>query len=200
MGGCAPHVFALLLGGLGTSLGATFWARSRRGADLLAGASGRTFAAAMAAAAFAGPAAAYAIVRSLVVEPASDLLAVSPGLTLLLGIAVGLPMGVPGVIAGRSEATRRRRERKKWRDHVPTKDDRRAYAASLVKQIRELSPTPRELTAGIGGDGGTILRFEGDIAADEGEKLTRALREDLADVGFKRVEGANGSKEWWSRV
>lgn len=51
----------------------------------------------------------------------------------------------------------------------------------------------------IGGAGGTVLKFEGDLSAEEGERLTVALRADLKEVGFKRVEGG-GAKSWWVRV
>lgn len=83
---------------------------------------------------------------------------------------------------------------------MPTKDDRRAYAEKIAQQIMDLSPKPRKLTARISGDGGTVLVFEGEIDAIEGERLTKALRIDLSDVGFKRVEGKDGAREWWSPV
>ena len=52
----------------------------------------------------------------------------------------------------------------------------------------------------IGGNGGTILKLEGDFSAKEGERLTDALREDLKSLGFKRVEGKGAGGDWWSRV
>lgn len=199
MGTYTVHVIALLAGGLGASLGATFWARSPRGSRVLASMGGATFTAALAGAVFLALAAAYGLVRSMAtgLDAGVD---VTPLALLLLGCAIGVPMGAPGLLVGRSEARRREQEAGKWRERVPTRDDRRAYADQLVAQITELSPTPRRLTASIAGDGGTILRFEGDVTAEEGEKLTRALRNDLKNVGFKRVEGAQGTGEWWSRV
>jgi hypothetical protein len=200
LGAWAPHVAALLVGGLGVSLGATFWARSARGSALLARASGGTVTAGVCAALFIGPAAAYVLLRDVVTSASTDIAGVPPIQLLLIGVAIGLPMGVPGMLASRSDARRREAARQKRREYVPNRDDRRVYAASIARQITELSPTPREITARITGDGGTTLRLEGPIDATEGERLTRALCEDLADVGFKRVEGSHGGTEWWSRV
>ena len=70
----------------------------------------------------------------------------------------------------------------------------------MVKQILDVSPRPRRLSASVGGDGGRVLRLEGDIDPAEGERLTAALRSDLAELGFKRVEGTGNASEWWSRV
>jgi len=188
------------VGGLGTSLGLTFGMRTSRGQAFLVSLSGMIVGLSCVLATALGGSIAFIIVRSVMERGTADPTALPAGQLLMLGIAVGLPLGVPGVLAAWSDARRRDRAAKKKRDFVPTKDDRRAYAAQLVDQITEVSPTPRTLTASIGGDGGTVLRFEGDIDAKEGERLTTALRGDLADVGFKRVEGKNGSKEWWSRV
>jgi hypothetical protein len=148
----------------------------------------------------AGALAAYRIGVSLIDAGATSGADISVPLVFALGLAVGLPIGVPGLLAAWTEARRKDRETRRKRDFVPTKDDRRGYAVQLVQQIMDVSPRPRELSASIAGDGGTVLRFEGDIDAAEGERLTTALRLDLSEVGFKRVEGQNGSKEWWTRV
>jgi hypothetical protein len=63
-----------------------------------------------------------------------------------------------------------------------------------------VSPTPRSVSASIGGEGGRVLVLSGDIGADEAERLTTALRADLVELGFKRIEGGKGSKQWWTRV
>ncbi len=195
-----PHVIALLVGGLGTSLGLTLWGRSARGRSRLE----RTSVAASVSAAVAVSAllgvGAFWLVRRFLEDPTAALDGVHPAGWLLVGAAVGVPIGIPGLVAAHVEALRSAKKRRKLRDHVPTKDERRAYAIDLVKQIREVSPTPRELAARIDGDGGTVLLLEGEIDAKEGEALTAALRADLAAVGFKRVEGKHGSKSWWARV
>ncbi|MDA0328310.1 MAG: hypothetical protein O2958_04795 [Gemmatimonadetes bacterium] len=200
LGAFTPHVLALLVGGLGASLGLTYATRTPRAQKALLVLSGRTLALCGLATVALGAALAYRLVPgilgTLLVEPRTA----SVLQFFVLGAAVGLPLGIPGAIAAWSDARRRDRALRKRKEQPPTKDDRRRYAADIVTQITEMSTTPRTLTADIGGDGGTVLLFEGDIDATEGERLTAALRQDLADLGFKRVEGRKGSREWWSRV
>lgn len=196
----APHIIALLAGGLGTSLGLTYGTRTARVRPTLLKMKGGMFGLFCAGMAGGGGALAFWIVRSWVTNGAADLDAITPLQLSLLGIAIGLPLGIPGIVLAWSEARRHDRALKKRRDWVPTKDDRRAYAASVLQQILDVSPRPRTLTATISGDGGTVLVFEGDLDSSEVERLTAALRTDLSDVGFKRVEARNGTREWWSRV
>lgn len=196
----APHIFALLAGGLGVSLGLTYGTRSARFQVALQRMQGWIFGVACLGLAAAGGSLAFALVRSLLTGGAADLDAVSPARLLLLGAAIGLPLGLPGVALARFDARRREAASKKRREWVPTKDDRRAYAKKIAQQIMDLSPKPRKLTARISGDGGTVLVFEGEIDAIEGERLAKALRVDLSEVGFKRVEGKDGAREWWSPV
>ena len=196
----APHALALLIGGLSASLGVTYVARRPRVQSVLASIRLRTLGAGCLAAAGLAAAAIYTLVRPALQGALSDPRAVTPWRFLAIGASVGLPLGLPGVIAAWSEAGRAQRARLKRRDWVPTKDDRRAYATELAGQIAEISPRPRALTASISGDGGTILSLEGEIDAEEGERLTAALRSDLREIGFKRVEGRNGSEQWWARV
>lgn len=195
-----PQIVALLLGGLGVSLGATYVARRPRPQALLTTTGPLAFALICVVIAGAGMAVAWLLIRGLLDTALTEPETLSAGRLLALGSAVGMPLTLPGLIAAWSDARRRERAKVKRRDFVPTKDDRRAYAKQLVEQIQEVSPRPRELTASIAGDGGTTLRFEGDIDAVEGERLTKALSGDLRDVGFKRVEGSKGKREWWSRV
>ena len=98
------------------------------------------------------------------------------------------------------DARREAEKRSKRKDAVATKDDRRAFAEDLLRQMHDVSPRPRELQVSVGGDGGRVLTLEGDIEPEEVERLTAALRQDLKDLGFKRVEGANGSKRRWTKV
>jgi hypothetical protein len=196
----APQIVALLVGGLGASLGLTWWARRGAARTTLARLGGAAFAAVCLAVTTAGLLAAWALVRTLLRTAMSDPTALSPMGLFLLGLSVGAPLGLPGLVASWTDARRRERTRLARENHVPTREDRRAYADQLVQQIHDVSPRRRELSAMIAGDGGTILRFEGDIDAEEGDRLTKALREDLRDVGFKRVEGSKASSEWWSRV
>ncbi len=196
----APHLAALLLGGLSTSLGPAYAARNARAQSALLKISGWALGLVCIGVVVIGFGVVGWIVRAWISDGATGRGAISVSQLLLLGVAIGLPLGVPGILAAWSEAHRRDQADQKRRDRVATKDDRRAYAAQLVAQIKEMSPTPRALTASASGDGGTVLLLQGDVEPSEGEALTSALREDLSDVGFKRVEGKNGTNEWWSRV
>jgi hypothetical protein len=200
LGGFAPQILALLAGGLLGSLGLTFLVRRPTPRARLARMSGWTFSASALTAAAVTLAAAIWQARGAVAGGAAGLQAVTPPQLLLFGFLIGVPLSLPGLLFTWSDARARERARLKKRDFVPTKDDRRAWAADLASQIEEVSPTPRSVSASIGGEGGRVLVLSGDIGADEAERLTAALRADLAELGFKRVEGGKGSKQWWTRV
>ena len=123
----------------------------------------------------------------------------SPVVMLLLGLGIGLPMSLPGVVMARMEARAKDEKKRKLKHRVFTKDDRRAFAENLGRQVNEFSDPGCEVKVTIGGDGGTVLLFEGDMSAKQAERLTAALRADLKEVGFKRVE-VGGPKNWWVRV
>lgn len=195
-----PQIAALLAGGLGASLGVTYWVRSESVAIPLARLSGVAFTSACLIAAAVGIVAAYLLVRSIMRVAIDDPAAVSPIGLLLFGIAVGVPLGLPGVIATYAETRRRERARIERENRAPTREARRAFADQLRDQILEVSPRPRALSVSLAGDRGTILRFEGDVDPTEGDRLTAALREDLRALGFERVEGRKGTAAWWSRV
>lgn len=198
LGAMAPQLAAFLFGGLAASLGPTIWARRARGRTVLLGLRTAVLVALSLGIAVVGVVVAIGLARSLVA--AADPTQVSAWRYLALGAAVGLPMSIPGLVAARSAATRQDREHRRIRERVLTRDDRRTYASELVERIVELSPRPRTLSADVAGEDGTVLRFEGDVEADEGERLTAALREELRAAGFERVEGTDGGREWWSRV
>lgn len=196
----APSLVALLVGGLGVSIGVTLLVRSARARARLAHTSGRAFGlltiSAIAAAGLVG----FWAVRPLLRGPTTDGGMASPLALLFVGIAVGLPISLPVVFLAWSDARAEAKRRSKRRETVPTKDDRRAYANDLLRQIQEASDRPRELSVTVGGDGGRVLILTGDIHPDEIERLTAALRQDLKDLGFRRVEGEGGSKRGWARV
>jgi hypothetical protein len=138
--------------------------------------------------------------RSALADGSLDPARVTPRSLLPFGFLLGMPLSLPGVLFAWSEARSRAAAARRRRDFVPTKDDRRRFAEDVVRQIAELSPRPRDVRATIGGDGGRVLLFEGDIDADEGERLTAALGAELEALGFRRVEGKHGATTWWSRV
>lgn len=194
-----PGILALLGGGLAASLALTLWSRSARGQARLLATSGWTLAMAGVLSVVLGLAAGYALLRPFL-APAEGAVPRMPGAgpLLVVGLLVGLPLALPSLVVSWRDARARDRTRKVRAN--ATKDDRRAYAADLVRQIQDATPEERTLRARVGGDGGTILSFDGGLTAKEGERLTRALRQDLKELGFKRVEGRHGDKEWWSRV
>ena len=196
----APQILALLAGGLLTSLGLTYLARTTRAQKALVKSSGWVFALACLVLAAGGGGGAFWQIRSILVEQGPQLEEITPPRLLLLGLLFGLPLSLPGVVFVWSDARTQAKAARKKRDFVPSKDDRREFAEDLARQIEEFSAKPRKVSASIGGDGGRVLVLEGEIDAKEVERLTAALRANLAELGFKRVEGKNGTKTWWSRV
>jgi hypothetical protein len=195
-----PLIAALLAGGLGISLGATFLARSARGQARLLRTGGAVLTLLAVAAVVVGVGAAYWMIRPLLGAADAGPWLESPGRLFVIGLLIGLPFSLPGVVLAWYDARAEEKRRSKRREYVATKDDRRAFANDLLRQMREVSDRPRTLQASVGGDGGRVLTLEGDIEPDEVERLTTALRRDLEELGFKRVEGVNGSKRGWSKV
>ena len=138
--------------------------------------------------------------QTLLAQANAGLDAVRPFQMVVLGASVGLPLAVPGIVAAWADARRRRRASERRRDVVPTEDDRREFATRLATQIMEMSPRRRDVAASISGDGGTVLVLAGDIDANEGERLAGALRDELRDVGFRRMEGRSAKGDWWTPV
>jgi hypothetical protein len=136
-------------------------------------------------------------VRVILRQAEQQSLLTTPGGMLLFGLLVGLPFSLPTLIAVWSDETGLK---KKPRAAPATKDDRRAFAEKLAKQIVEVSERGTEVTATVGGDGGRVLFFDGDLAADQGEKLVAALRSEMKELGFKRVEGKGPKGAWWTTV
>jgi hypothetical protein len=197
-GTLALHFAAPLIAGLAASLGTTFWARGKRGQARLLTMSGWLLGLTSLVAVLAGVAAAWWLVHPML-NPGEGGWALPGPLSLaVVGVLVGLPLSVPAVVLSWRDA--RARERTRRVRARATKDDRRAYALDLVRQIQDVSPGTRTLQATVGGEGGTVLSFRGDLGAKEGERLTAALRVDLQELGFKRVEGESDGKSWWARV
>ena len=199
LGQYAPQIAAMLFGGLSTSLGTTWLLRRPHGREMLLNMKGSGIALFVVASLGLGAGAIYWIVTAMLDSIGGQPELASAGAMLLFGLAIGLPMSLPGVVSAWTDARATDEKNRKRKDRVVTKDDRRTFAENLARQVRELSDPPREVKVTIAGDGGTVLRFEGDLSAKEAERLTAALRSDLKEVGFKRVEGGK-SKNWWVRV
>jgi len=200
LGEYTPQIAALLTGGLTGWLGTMLLARTTRGRALMLRTKAPAVTVYVLTAVAVGGGALYWLVSSLIDAAAGTPSLPSPGPLALVGLCFGLALSIPGVVISWSNARAVEKAKSKRRDRAVTKDDRREYAADLAKQISELSYPPREVRTSIGGDGGRVLELEGDFSSEEGERLTQALREDLKDVGFKRVEGKSPQGDWWSRV
>ena len=195
----APQIAMMLLGGLSTSFGTTWLARTPRGRKLLLRVKGWGLAIFAVVSLGLGGGAVYWMVTAMLDSIGGQPEIASAGVMLLLGLAIGLPMSLPGVVLARMDARATDEKQRKRKGRVVTKDDRRAFAENLGRQVREFSDRGREVKVTIGGDGGTVLKFDGDMSAKQAERLTAALRADLKEVGFKRVE-VGGPKNWWVRV
>jgi len=194
-----PHIAAMLVGGLTPTIGLTLLARSVRGRAGLASLRPVGMAAVAVIAVAIGGGAVYWIAGRVLDATDGALTFPAPLSLLAFGFAMGLPLALPAVLLGWNDERAKAAARSKKRDWVPSKDDRRAYAKDLEKQIRDLSSPPRDVKVTIGGDGDRVLLIRGGLEAREGERLTKALSADLREHGFKRVEGSGGKRDWWAR-
>ncbi len=199
LGPYAPQIAAMLLGALGASFGTPWLLRTARGRQLLVNMKRSGLALFVVVSLGLGGGAVYWIVTAMLDSIGGQPELASAGVMLLLGLAIGLPMSIPGAVLARMEVRAQEEKKRKLKDRVFTKDDRRAFAEDLGRQVREFSDRGREVKVTIGGDGGRVLLFEGDMSAKQAERLTAALRSDLKEVGFKRVEDGK-SKNWWVPV
>ncbi len=199
LGPYAPQMAAMLLGALSASFGTPWLLRTARGRELLVNMKRSGLALFVVVSLGLGGGAVYWIVTALLDSIGGQPELASAGVMLLLGLAIGLPMSLPGVVLARIDARATDEKKRKRKGRVVTKDDRRAFAEDLGRQVLEFSDPGREVKVTIGGDGGTVLLFEGDMSAKQAERLTAALRPDLKEVGFKRVE-VGKPKNWWVRV
>lgn len=195
-----PHIVAMLGGGLATSLGLGVLARRGRGRALL----GRTKLWAMlllSTVSVGGLVGGFFwIFRKLTDSADSVGLLGSPWSFLLFGAVAGLPFSLPALWVAWSEERPEKKAAQREKVKKATKADRLAYAQDLARQIQEFALTKREITASVRGEKGNVLVFEGDLERQEGDRLTAALRADLEQLGFERIEGEGPKGNWWSRV
>lgn len=121
----------------------------------------------------------------------------STGGFLALGLLVGLAFSLPGIVLAWSEA---RSRGKKQRTAPPTREERRAFAAQLADQIHRASDRATNAVVRAGGDGERVLFIEAGLDSQQGNRLVAALRVEMAELGFKRVEGTGGGGDWWAPV
>lgn len=192
----APQLFFLLVGGLAASLGPGWWA-GRWGRARLARTGGWVVALASLGLVAVAAGGLYWMVRDLGERFLAGPATISPLRFLLAGILVGLPLSLPTVLASWHGA---RRDSRKPARAPATRDERRAFADRIGQQIRDATRPPREVEASIVGDGGRVLLLEGDLKREEGDRLVAALRGELEELGFKRVQGKGTGGDWWTRV
>lgn len=195
-----PHLLLLFVGGLASSLGMAHWARSDRGRRFLGKLRwpGITTVSVLSLAAMA--LAVWWAFRRFLGASGGEALFGSAWPLLLFGIGVGLPMGLPQLIAVWNEVRPAKRAERERRATEATREDREAFARELLEEVHRVSPAPRKLEAFLRGDEGRVLWFEGELAQDEGERLVEALRRDLKETGFRRVEVRGGAGNWWTKV
>lgn len=200
MNGMGDFVWRLVLmtiGALVTSVGLGQLARSRRGRAVLAPMKGWAVTGiALLFLAVSGGGLFWFVRRILGSENPRGFVP-SAAAFLVLGLLVGLAFSLPGVFMGWSEA---RGGGKKKRTGPATRDDRRAFADQLAGQIREASDRNTEIVVRTGGDGERLLLIEGDLDSTQGNRLVTALRAEMKDLGFKRVEGTGPAGDWWAPV
>ncbi|MCH7534108.1 MAG: hypothetical protein IIB36_20445 [Gemmatimonadetes bacterium] len=195
-----PHMVAMVAGGLGASLGLSWSARKPRGRALLGRIKwwGVAVFATVAVGGLVGGF--YWMFRRVSEHPNPEELFRSPWVFLLMGSVIGLPFSLPGVLTAWSDARPAKVAAREQKRKSATERDRLEFAHKLVEQIKEFSQTPREVSASLSDEKGTVLVFSGDLGREEGDRLVAALRDEMTDLGFKRVEGDGGRVKWWTRV
>ena len=194
------HGLALLVGGLGASLGPAHWARTEAGRAALGRVSAERWRPQVVGMVLLPLIVVIALVRGLVQAPPTTPDDMSLLRMLLLGLAIGTPMSLPALITTRKAVLRHQAALERWRAEPAEPADRVNFAEDLAGMIHDLAPDRPPVTAEATGDELRVLRLVGDLESRNGEMLTAALREELEAVGFTRVEGTHAGREWWTRV
>ena len=138
----------------------------------------------------------FLLIQNLRENPDTFALPESPLLFLLVGLVIGFPFSIPGVFAIWSELRPEKLKAREKKARNASRADRLKFAQDLARQIDEFSDGPRNVKGTLSGDKGKILFFDGKLSRIEGDKLVAALRGELKDLGFERVEGDG----WWCRI
>lgn len=200
MGDFIPHLVLMLVGGLASSIGLGQFARSARGQGMLS--STRAWAMGLFAVLSLGAmggAGWWMVRRVLDTADGPDPFG-SPLLLFVFGLAIGLPMSLPQVITTWSQLRPAKVAARARKAAHATRDDREEYVTQLVEQIRNATTEARQMEGFTRGEDGRVLWLEGDLARDEGERLVAALRREMTEVGFTRVEVRGGKGNWWTKV
>jgi uncharacterized protein (DUF885 family) len=177
-----PHLALMMAGGLGGSLGLGWLCRRPKGRALLS----RTEVwalAAFGAVAVAGLVGAFYWMFSRITDGSGGQVALgSPPTFLLLGLIVGLPLSLPGIIATWSDSRPESIAERERRAKNATQEDRLKFAKDLVRQIEEFADTPRGVKASLTGDKGRVLMIAGDLRRAEGEVVVARVRRGPAET------------------
>lgn len=186
---------AFLGGGLTASVSVTVAAHTLRGRAVLAATRGPRFAAAAVGLVVVGAASAIVLVRAFLVLGGSGATP-APEVLFALGLGLGLPLSLPGLfVVWRTE---RRKVHRRLRP--ATEEERTEFARQVARQIREATRPPRRVVVEATGEEMRILCMSGEVGAAEGDRLASALRQELTDLGFTRVEGRGPGGDWWAPV
>ncbi len=192
-----PQLVLMMVGALATSVGLGQAARRGPGQRALARLNGLGFAVLAVVLVAVSAGGLYRFARSVIASAESGDFSLSTGGFLVLGLLVGLAFSLPGVVMAWQEA---RGGGKPKRTGPATRDDRRAFATQLASQIREAADREVDVAVRAGGDGERVLFIEGGLDSEQGNRLVAALRIEMRELGFKRVEGTGAGGEWWAPV
>jgi len=195
-----PHLVFMLVGGLASSVGLGQVARSSKGQAVLGAAKGWSVGLFTAVSLAGMGGAGWSMVQRVLNAADGAAPFGSPIALLAFGLAIGLPMSLPQVISTWSQLRPEKIAAREEKAASATREDREGYARQLVEQIRDASAAPRQIEAFTRGEDGRVLWLEGELARDEGERLVAALRRELTEVGFTRVEARGGKENWWTKV
>lgn len=195
-----PHLVFMLVGGLASSIGLGQFARSARGQAMLS--STRVWAMGLFTVVSLGAmgGAGWWMVRRVLDAADGPNPFGSPWLLLVFGLAIGLPMSLPQVLTTWSQLRPEKVAAREQKAADATREDREEYVTQLVEQIRNATTDDREMEGFTRGEDGRVLWLEGDLAREEGERLVAALRREMTEVGFTRVEVRGGKGNWWTKV
>jgi hypothetical protein len=195
-----PHLVLMLVGGLGSSVGLGQFAQSGKGRAILGASRGWAMGLFTAVSLASMGGAGWWMVRRVLNAADASTPFGSPLVLFAFGLAIGLPMSLPQVLSTWNQLRPEKIAAREKRAAEATREDREEYAVQLAEQIRDAAAEPRPIEAFTRGKEGKVLWLEGELARDEGERLVAALRRELSEVGFTRVEARGGKGNWWTKV
>ena len=122
----------------------------------------------------------------------------SPLVFFGFGVIVGLPFTLLTVTS-----VWRRENRPAERDtpkRKVTRKERTEYAKDLEKQLKEYGGEAAAYHVQLREDKGQVMVISGGMTREQAERLVTALRGEMDDLGFQRVEGRAADRDWWVRV